>query len=478
MMGNSSRQRGRPWSDTGTLDPDTAALANFLRKLISDSMSLRTFSEKLTAEHYEANPPSYSTLSARLAGKGLARDGRLVHAVVTLCAPTGKTEILREEAQRLLRNARNTNASPNPTRRNDDQNESDSGLRNEIVELKNTLTSIQKSQTNTQDMLLAIIRDLTQLRDAPHAPTQDRKLDTAAPVSGEPQEYPDLLLPPPQNQINTRQHDRDEKLLEHIKHDILRSDPHGYRGSRAIRESIDRVLYGSRTGRFDIFELTKSERTYLVSLIKMELTRYLSTNPPEAENARTRSEANYAQVNGIDIDVVFSWRMNWTISNEQVGKPLLLATANEKKSVWSLGIARASPENLRSAANRDGKRSLAPSGMKLITWIFRDSPLPPNTLLSLPEETINKILSYSTAQKRVDALFRIVRQRPISLTAAKTVSMQEDAGKRIRNSRRILAEEGLTILSGRDQQDVDTAQSLGLQKIHPEEYMTINLISP
>ncbi|WP_161631156.1 NaeI family type II restriction endonuclease [Nocardiopsis halophila] len=439
-------------------------------------MSLRTFSKKLTAKHYEANPPSYSTLSARLAGKGLARDGRLVHAVVTLCAPPEKTEILREEAQRLLRNARSTNASKPPTRSSDDRNESD--LRNEIIELKNTLTSIQKSQIDTQNTLRAILRDLTRLRDPSLIPSQGKTIEVTTSDSSEAQEYDNQRLPLSRNQINTRRHDRDEKILEHIKHDILRSDPHGYRGSQAIRDSIDRVLYGARTGRFDIFELTKSERTYLASLIKIELTRYLSTTLSEAGNVRTRSKDNYVQVGDIDIEVIFSWRMKWVISSGQIGKPTFLVTANDKKSVWSLGTVRADPEHLSSGANRDGKRSLTPSGMKLITWIFRDSPLPPNTLLALPDKTINEIFSFSTAQKRIDALFRIVRQRPISLTAATTVSMQEDATKRIRASRMTLANEGLTILSGGRQKDIDTAKFLGLPKIHPGEFMTINLISP
>ncbi|WP_370267037.1 NaeI family type II restriction endonuclease [Leucobacter sp. OH1287] len=76
---------------------------------------------------------------------------------------------------------------------------------------------------------------------------------------------------------------------------------------------------------------------------------------------------------------------------------------------------------------------------------------PPNALLRLPEDIVQKIMSGRSGQQRVNELFRTVLETRITRNIVATVAQQDDYMKRVRangGARSILAAEGILILSG------------------------------
>ncbi len=260
----------------------------------------------------------------------------------------------------------------------------------------------------------------------------------------------------------------------------------------AIRDSLDELMDGQRTGRWCYQHLSKTEKTHLGTVIEVNLTKEFSI--PNGEDIDWR-------VAGEDLDCKFSKDLGgWEIPMEmytceehgdRAGKmdhPALLVWVNDDKSQWAAGLLRCRDEILRwktvkggserlRAYNRDNKRRVGADSMSEIYWFWGglQGDLPENTLLHMDADVRSRVLSAGmSGQQRVISLFRemqgVIVRRPIVLT----VGQQDDAPKRVRDARLQLAGEGIIIL-GHLRPYPMIAQTLGLPVPIKGEWLSVRL---
>ncbi len=219
---------------------------------------------------------------------------------------------------------------------------------------------------------------------------------------------------------------------DQIAEAFLAADSTGRRFAAVFRRTFDSLYDGQHTGRYRWDQLTKTEKTHYGSLFEINLRREFDDVIDDVPNED--SALDY-RVLGHDIDCKFSQRVNgWMLPPECFGHLLLVATSNDDRGTWSLGIVRASEENRRETSNRDKKTQLNPRGTSQIKWLFRDHALPPNILLSLNSTTIEKIFTKGSGQARINELCRLVTKRRIGRNTVATVAQQEDYMARLRDN--------------------------------------------
>ncbi|RBM06610.1 NaeI family type II restriction endonuclease [Streptomyces sp. PT12] len=222
------------------------------------------------------------------------------------------------------------------------------------------------------------------------------------------------------------------------------------RFGQVFRKSIDEVLDGQRTGRYDLNvkqgprRVEKTEKTYLGT--KVEIV------------TRAEFELEYGfpmdyKVAGHPVDAKFSIIGQWEIPKEAVGHICLLMTANDVKGSFRVGILRTTLDVLSTSQNGDGKRKITAQGKQKISWLVPDGKLPANFLLQLDNENPNLLSGVfekqGSGQLRVDDFFRKVQGRLVDRTTVVTVAMQKDGPKRVRDARLSLRDEGIVILGYR-----------------------------
>jgi len=224
------------------------------------------------------------------------------------------------------------------------------------------------------------------------------------------------------------------------------------RFSSVFRQSLDEVLDGQRTGRYDVDKLEKTEKTYLGTKVEIVCRA--------AFDLELGQHMDY-RVCGHEVDAKFSLGGSWMIPREAMGHLCLLMTANDRMSTFRVGLVRISEDILTRGGNQDGKRSISLSGRSRIKWLFEKGRLRSNLLLSLDAETRAALERVPVGQNRVDQLFRHVHGRIVDRNAVVTVAKQLDAPKRVRDSRQRLAREGVIIL-GHQKESPRVARALGL----------------
>jgi hypothetical protein len=244
-----------------------------------------------------------------------------------------------------------------------------------------------------------------------------------------------------------------------------------------LRDSLDELMDGQRTGRWCYQHLNKTEKTYLGTAVEVNLTKEFSI--AEGVDLDWR-------VAGADLDCKFSRDLGgWEIPMEmylcgdhggQSGKDdhaAMLVWFNDDQLEWAAGLLRVRDDRLRwnragtaRAYNRDNKRKISPDAFYEIFWLWggvqRD--LPTNLLLHLPDDQRRRIFAESSGQKRVNQLFREVRGRIVNRSTVLTVAQQDDSPKRARDARIHLRAEGIVVL--------------GHQKMHPEIAKRLELTVP
>lgn len=241
-----------------------------------------------------------------------------------------------------------------------------------------------------------------------------------------------------------------------------------------LRDSLDELMDGQRTGRWCYQHLNKTEKTYLGTAVEVNLTKEFSI----AEGA----DLDWS-VAGADLDCKFSrdlggWEIpmemyRCTDHGEQSGKAdhaALLVWFNDDERKWAAGLVRVTDRKLRwkrdnttRAYNRDNKRKLTQEALEDIFWLWGgiQSDLPTNVLLHLPDEQRRRILTGASGQKRVNQLFREVTGRIVNRSTVLTVAQQDDSPKRARDARLHLRAEGIVVLGHQDMHP-EVARCLGL----------------
>lgn len=237
--------------------------------------------------------------------------------------------------------------------------------------------------------------------------------------------------------------DAEIRELEAVKQEYLRLDPDGTKTAKVLRNTLDQLYDGQRTRRYRWDQLFKTEKTHCGTLVEINLQREFEFQDGERLDYR---------IGGIEVDCKYSQKLfGWMIPPETIGHLCLLASAEDTANPrWSLGLVRITEEILGHGRNRDHKASLnKAAGEKSIAWIFKDAILPPNVLLQLDRNVVDRIMDHKSGQKRINDLFRSAQGLVIGRAVVATVAQQDDYMKRVRGNggaRTALKKEGLIIL--------------------------------
>lgn len=240
-----------------------------------------------------------------------------------------------------------------------------------------------------------------------------------------------------------------------------------------LRDTIDQLLDGQRTGRWSQSSLRKTEKTHMGTLVEINLHKEFEFGDGK--------EMDY-EIDGIDVDCKFSQRFGgWMIPPEAVGHLCLVLWADDPRSKWSGGLVRIRAGDLGSG-NRDGKKPLGPGGRDRVRWLWRDADLPENLLLHLPEDTRRRILEKKggngreSGQARINELFRLVQRRLIRRAVVLTVAQQLDSLKRPRDARLPghLGKEGILVLGHQDP-DPKIARALDLPDTSKGNFVSVRV---
>ncbi|MEV0190122.1 NaeI family type II restriction endonuclease [Kitasatospora purpeofusca] len=251
-----------------------------------------------------------------------------------------------------------------------------------------------------------------------------------------------------------------------------------------LRQTIDQLLDGENTGRYDWQDLHKTEKTHAGTLVEINLQREFRF----ASHAEDDTIHMDYLIEGIEVDCKYSQRKyGWMIPPEALGEICLVVWADDSKSRWSAGLLRADraalaeSEGKTKKGNRDGKFSLTRKHHGLVTWLWDDMPLKENLLLHLDEAIREAIMDAGrgtrpgqparekrwNGQAAVNELFSLVHHRIVDRSVVRTLARQYDYMARIRmdkgntRARPKLRQIGIIIL-GQDTKHARIAGELGL----------------
>ncbi|MFI1656161.1 NaeI family type II restriction endonuclease [Streptomyces sp. NPDC020472] len=221
--------------------------------------------------------------------------------------------------------------------------------------------------------------------------------------------------------------------LDFVRQYLLALDPDGSRFARVLRNTIDQLLDGENTGRFDWEKLHKTEKTHAGTLVEINLLREFKLTSGD--------DLDYS-IDGIEVDCKFSQReYGWMIPPEALGEICLVVWADDHKGKWSAGLLRADRKKLTTSGNvtkrgnRDGKFRLTKDHYSLVSWLWHREDLRENLLLHLPREVQKTVLAPTSGQKRVNELFRQVIRRRIDRNVVRTLAQQYDYMARVRDDK-------------------------------------------
>jgi hypothetical protein len=233
--------------------------------------------------------------------------------------------------------------------------------------------------------------------------------------------------------------------------------------SRAIRQAIDEVIDGSRTGRYRYEELESQEKAYIGTRIEIVVRTRFELEPEGRLDT---------VVAGHPVDFKWSAKGGWMIPTEAVEELCLLLKGDETGGTFSVGLVRCTADRLNLGANKDGKRTLNKAGRASIRWLVKDGVLPGSFLATLDDETRAAVLAQPAGQPRVREFFKRVIRRPVPREVIPTLAVQEDPMRRVRQDKHADGLAGLKILSGHYQVSKDAAEQLGYE-LSKRDYLSI-----
>lgn len=254
---------------------------------------------------------------------------------------------------------------------------------------------------------------------------------------------------------------------------LRRADPTGQRFATVLRDTIDQLLNGEATGRYDWKTLFKTEKTHAGTVVEINLQREFKFDDG--------IEMDY-RIAGIDVDCKYSQLFgSWMIPPEAMGHLCLLVWADDHKSSWSAGLIRITPDSLNRGNNRDLKLTInAEYRKKKMVWLWNNAELPENVLLHMPAEDRTAVFAHSSGQARLNELFRRAQGRRIGRNVVRTLAQQKDYMKRVRGNggaRSALRPEGILIMGDYDSHRRIAAQ-LGLPVPRDGEFVSIRVARP
>tara|TARA_B110001469_G_scaffold8153_1_gene8134 strand:- start:1826 stop:2329 length:504 start_codon:yes stop_codon:yes gene_type:complete len=162
--------------------------------------------------------------------------------------------------------------------------------------------------------------------------------------------------------INTLTNMADPQLTKLIQ-DLTAIRSFAQRYSKIIRDARDYVIDAGKTGRTKLSEAEKAEKT----IFGMKVEAYL-----RYEFAWGKGPKLDFYFNCIEFDSKATVGKTWMVPPEAVGELCLLTLLDEKRSVYSAGVIRASLTALTKGKNQDKKRSVSAIGKQSIHWLIKD----------------------------------------------------------------------------------------------------------
>lgn len=195
-----------------------------------------------------------------------------------------------------------------------------------------------------------------------------------------------------------------------------------------IRQSLDEVIDGPRTQRWEVGQLESTEKTYIGTKIEILVRAELRAN---------RGTSLDCQIDDLEFDVKWSLTGKWMIGPENVDKLCLGVATLESGRVFSVGTFRATQATLSPGRNRDKKAQLSAEAWRgNVRWLVQGAHLPDTFIAKLDPETRKHIFAGSSAQERVRLLANLVRGVPIPREAFETVAgNKHDPMRRLRQDK-------------------------------------------
>lgn len=233
----------------------------------------------------------------------------------------------------------------------------------------------------------------------------------------------------------------------------------------AIRQSIDEVLDGPRTGRWDFFQLEKTEKTYVGTKVEIVVRTALGLE---------RGPRLDLEVEGHDVDIKWAMKSKWQIPREAVGQLCLCIGGLAGLSKFQVALIRCDEEVLTAGpGNRDGKRTISAAGQAALLHLVEPTPLPANFVAEMDPEIRWEMMQEPTIQGRVTRLFNLLPRTPVPRLALQTIARtQGDPVRRTRADKgRGDPLEGMVVLSAKYGSGV--AAALGLEPMPPDSFMSV-----
>lgn len=264
---------------------------------------------------------------------------------------------------------------------------------------------------------------------------------------------------------------RPDPELDAVANELMGIRDFEGRVATVLRDTLDQLYDGQRTGRYKWDQLHKTEKTHCGTLVEINMQREFKFADGE--------KLDY-KISNTEVDCKYSQRLGgWMIPVEARGELCMVIWADDGRSVWTMGLVRALKEMLTKGGNRDRKATLSQAGMSTVRWLFQESELPPNVLLQIPESDVDHIMEPRSGAERIRRLFRTVQGQRIGRGVVATVAQQADYMKRIRGNggaRSQLREEGIIIL-GQYEAHREIARQLGLPVPGKGESVSVRVCS-
>lgn len=245
-----------------------------------------------------------------------------------------------------------------------------------------------------------------------------------------------------------------------------------------VRQAIDEVLDGPRTGRYLVSSLTKTEKTYVGTKIEIILKNAL--------DLPSGSQLDLV-VSGVEFDIKWSQDSSWMIPGEYVNgtkyarPPLCLFLGTDRAGGQVLNVALGRPIKVLPGVNRDGKRTLTFANLSAQSpdapdVLVRRGHLPRTFLSKLPAAALSNIMAEKKGHPRVQQLLKETIGQIIPREAVEAMAQQKDAMRRIRedNSR---PSTGVKVLVGDWRIDRDIALNLFGKRIKKGQLLPVNVTS-
>ncbi|MFD9098460.1 NaeI family type II restriction endonuclease [Streptomyces collinus] len=237
----------------------------------------------------------------------------------------------------------------------------------------------------------------------------------------------------------------------------------------AIRNSIDYVLDGGRTGRFDLLSpaVHPGERASVGAKLEFEILRTLGL--PKTKPLDTH-------IAGIPVDIKATVGANWAIPTEAHCQLCICTQIQLKNNLHRSWLVRAHRSWLyRGKGNKDQKRGLAVYAknhwsVPLYDW----TELPVNPLQYLTEEQAAQVIAKKPGQvERMLAMFEYLEGHIIPRNVFLTVGAgNQDPMRRARQLRDRAVQRGLKVLCGTWVESRDEAAARGIT-LRPGEWIAL-----